>query len=147
MHLNFGHLHLRELATTMPPRIASSVVADARATSAIDMIHAMSSLSIGSRLPSTLRIAISTFLVPRLQTRNASILSNLSDNPSSYSLRKRKGRGPSSGMGKTSGRGHKGQKQHGKVPARFQGGQTPLWISQHQRGFDNQYVVLLSVLN
>jgi hypothetical protein len=83
---------------------------------------------------------LASFLVPFLQTRNASILSSLSDNPGAYSKRIRRGRGPSSGKGKTSGRGHKGQKQHGKVPARFQGGQTPQEIVHGERGFENLYV-------
>ena len=83
--------------------------------------------------------SLSSFLLPFLhtQTRHASILSSLSDNPSAYNKRIRRGRGPSSGKGKTSGRGHKGQKQHGKVPAGFQGGQTPLEIVKGKRGFDN----------
>lgn len=80
-----------------------------------------------------------SFLLPFLQARNASILASLSDNAGAYSKRIRRGRGPSSGHGKTSGRGHKGQKQHGKVPARFQGGQTPQYIAKGLKGFDNQY--------
>ena len=79
-----------------------------------------------------------SFLVPFIQTRSASILATLSDNPGAYNKRIRRGRGPSSGKGKTSGRGHKGQKQHGKVPARFQGGQTTQEIVQGKRGFENQ---------
>lgn len=92
------------------------------------------------RPAANLNTALSVFLVPFLQTRNASILGSLSDNPTAYNLKKRRGRGPSSGMGKTSGRGHKGQKQHGKVPARFQGGQTPQEIVHGERGFENLYV-------
>ena len=83
-----------------------------------------------------------SFLLPVLQVRNASILGTLSDNPGAYNKRIRRGRGPSSGKGKTSGRGHKGQKQHGKVPARFQGGQTPQEVVHGVRGFVNQYVSL-----
>jgi len=41
--------------------------------------------------------------------------------------RKRVGRGTSSGHGKTSTRGHKGQKARGKVRPGFEGGQTPLY--------------------
>lgn len=82
-----------------------------------------------------------SFLLPVLQIRNASILGALSDNPGAYNKRIRRGRGPSSGKGKTSGRGHKGQKQHGKVPARFQGGQTPQEVVHGVRGFVNQYVL------
>jgi large subunit ribosomal protein L15 len=51
--------------------------------------------------------------------------------------RKRVGRGPSSGHGKTSGRGHKGQKQHGHVKPWFQGGQTPLIVKHGSKGFTN----------
>jgi large subunit ribosomal protein L15 len=81
---------------------------------------------------------LTAFLLPFMQARNASILGSLSDTPGAYSKRIRRGRGPSSGKGKTSGRGHKGQKQHGKVPARFQGGQTPQEIVHGTRGFDNK---------
>lgn len=43
--------------------------------------------------------------------------------------KKRIGRGYASGTGKTSGKGHKGQGQRGtKMPARFEGGQTPLHL-------------------
>jgi len=82
-----------------------------------------------------------------MQTRNASILNSLSDNPGAYSKRIRRGRGPSSGKGKTSGRGHKGQKAHGKVPARFQGGQTPQEIVHGKRGFENNFSVDMSPIN
>ncbi|KAB8296239.1 hypothetical protein EYC80_009016 [Monilinia laxa] len=95
----------------------------------------------------TLVTPVASFLAPLLQSRNASILSNLSDNPGAYNKRIRRGRGPSSGKGKTSGRGHKGQKQHGKVPARFQGGQTPQDIVQGVRGFENHFSVDMSPIN
>jgi ribosomal protein L15 len=75
-----------------------------------------------------------------IQTRHASILGELRDNPGAYNKRIRVGRGPSAGKGKTSGRGHKGQKQHGKVKPWFQGGQTPLIRTLGRKGFDNQYV-------
>lgn len=71
------------------------------------------------------------------QRRHASILGSLSDNPGAYNKRIRRGRGPASGKGKTSGRGHKGQKQHGKVPAGFNGGQTPLEVVKGRKGFLN----------
>lgn len=89
--------------------------------------------------------SISSFLLPclQLQQRAASILSSLSDNAGAYNKRIRRGRGPSSGKGKTSGRGHKGQKQHGKVPRGFNGGQTPLEVVHGKRGFVNVYVHLL----
>ncbi|KAI9897760.1 hypothetical protein N3K66_007616 [Trichothecium roseum] len=71
------------------------------------------------------------------QVRYASILGRLSDNKGAVHNRKRVGRGPSSGHGKTSGRGHKGQGQHGKVKPWFQGGQTPLIVKLGKKGFDN----------
>lgn len=73
------------------------------------------------------------------QTRNAHILASISDTPGAYNKRIRKGRGPASGKGKTAGRGHKGQKARGKVPAGFNGGQTPLEIVRGKRGFKNAY--------
>jgi len=68
--------------------------------------------------------------------------------------RKRVGRGPGSGLGKTSGRGHKGQKARtgGGVRRGFEGGQTPLYRRLPKRGFTNiharDYVeVTLTMLN
>ena len=53
---------------------------------------------------------------------------------------KRVGRGPGSGMGKTSTRGEKGQKARSgaSIPAWFQGGQTPLSKRLPNRGFNNK---------
>lgn len=79
------------------------------------------------------------------QTRNAHILASISDNPGAYNKRIRKGRGPASGKGKTAGRGHKGQKARGKVPAGFNGGQTPLEIVRGKRGFRNAYVAEVKI--
>ncbi|KAL5419300.1 hypothetical protein PMIN04_006993 [Paraphaeosphaeria minitans] len=83
------------------------------------------------------------------QQRSASILSSLSDTKGAYSKKIRKGRGPSSGKGKTAGRGTKGQHAHGKVPAGFQGGQTPLSITKPPRGRDkyNPFKVEMSPIN
>ena len=55
--------------------------------------------------------------------------------------RKRVGRGIGSGLGKTSGRGHKGQKARsgGGVRRGFEGGQTPLYRRLPKRGFTNIY--------
>lgn len=52
---------------------------------------------------------------------------------------KRLGRGESSGLGKTSGRGHKGQKSRsgGGVRISFEGGQMPLFRRLPKRGFNN----------
>ncbi len=53
--------------------------------------------------------------------------------------KKRVGRGPGSGHGKTSCRGHKGQKARsgGGVPPWFEGGQTPIYRRVPKRGFKN----------
>lgn len=68
--------------------------------------------------------------------------------------RKRVGRGTSSGFGKTSGRGQKGQlaRQGGKTRLGFEGGQMPLFRRMPKRGFKNinrkEYAVVnLSDLN
>lgn len=92
----------------------------------------------------TQRLLPPSFLLPFLQqqSRSASIISSLSDVPSAYNKRIRRGRGPSSGKGKTSGRGHKGQGQHGKVPYGFQGGQTIQEVVKGSRGEKNPYVYL-----
>ena len=67
---------------------------------------------------------------------------------------KRVGRGMGSGLGKTSGRGHKGQKARtgGKVRRGFEGGQTPLYRRLPKRGFTNIFAknyteVTLTMLN
>ena len=91
--------------------------------------------------PAPLLVGQGRWLVgPAQQLRHASILGNLSDVPEAYNKRIRRGRGPASGKGKTSGRGHKGQKQHGKVPAGFNGGQTPDEVVRGKRGFTRSYV-------
>ena len=56
------------------------------------------------------------------------------------SKRKRRGRGPGSGLGKTSGRGHKGQgsRSGGGVRAGFEGGQMPLQKRVPKYGFSSR---------
>lgn len=58
----------------------------------------------------------------------------------SKASRKRVGRGTGSGHGKTSGRGHKGQKARsgGGVRPGFEGGQNPLYRRLPKRGFNNE---------
>lgn len=64
-------------------------------------------------------------------------LADLSPAPGARGARRRLGRGPGSGSGKTSGRGHKGQKSRsgGAIPAWFEGGQMPLYRRVPKRGF------------
>ena len=53
--------------------------------------------------------------------------------------RKRKGKGVGSGLGKTAGRGHKGQKSRSGVAVRnFEGGQMPIYRKTPKRGFNSQ---------
>src|SRR5699024_10664851 len=61
--------------------------------------------------------------------------------------RKRVGRGMSSGSGKTSGRGKKGQKARSKVRVGFEGGQTPLFQRLPKRGFTNVHRKEYTVVN
>jgi large subunit ribosomal protein L15 len=62
---------------------------------------------------------------------------------------KRKGRGPGSGLGKTAGRGHKGQRARasGNVRPGFEGGQMPLVRRVPKRGFTNPFRVPAQVVN
>lgn len=69
------------------------------------------------------------------QVRSVSMLARLTPTKDSKNRVKRVGRGPGSGLGKTSGRGQKGQKARGSVPNWFEGGQTPLWKLFPKRGF------------
>jgi large subunit ribosomal protein L15 len=69
--------------------------------------------------------------------------------PGSKHPPKRVGRGVGSGHGKTSGKGHKGQKArsgHGKGP-RFEGGQMPLSMRLPKRGFKNPFRKVFALVN
>jgi len=76
-------------------------------------------------------------------------LSNLSPNPGSNRQRKRVGRGPGSGLGKTAGRGHKGFKARSGsgVKVGFEGGQMPFQRRIPKRGFNNNFRKEYAVLN
>ena len=81
-------------------------------------------------------------------------LHELRPNEKAFKTRKRVGRGPGSGLGKTSGRGQKGQnaRSGGGVAIGFEGGQTPLYKRIPKRGFNNinrveHAIVNLSSLN
>lgn len=79
----------------------------------------------------------------------ARTLSNLSPAPGSTFPRKRVGRGPGSGNGKTAGRGHKGaQSRSGfKFKRGFEGGQMPLHRRVPKRGFTNVFRIEYAVVN
>lgn len=76
-------------------------------------------------------------------------LNELSPAPGSRKNRKRVGRGPGSGMGKTSTRGHKGLKARsgGNVRPGFEGGQMPIYRRLPKRGFTNIFKASHAVLN
>jgi ribosomal protein L15 len=81
------------------------------------------------------------------QVRHASIVGTLRNNPGAVKRRTRVGRGPSSGHGKTSGRGHKGTGQRGKVNPWFQGGQTPLIVTKGAMGEESIRVPRMAEVN
>ena len=75
-------------------------------------------------------------------------LNELSDNPGATKKRKRIGRGPGSGTGKTGGRGIKGQKSRSGVAINgYEGGQMPLYMRLPKRGFNKPNRKRLSVVN
>ncbi len=76
-------------------------------------------------------------------------LSNLQPAPGSTKNRKRIGRGPGSGTGKTSGKGHKGQnaRSGGGVKPGFEGGQMPLQRRLPKRGFTSLNKKVYSLVN
>jgi large subunit ribosomal protein L15 len=76
-------------------------------------------------------------------------LSNLSPARGSTQARKRVGRGPGSGLGKTSGKGHKGHKARtgGGTNPGFEGGQMPMYRRLPKRGFTNPFRVENQVVN
>lgn len=66
-----------------------------------------------------------------------------------FKKRKRVGRGPGSGHGKTCGRGHKGQGQRAgfSVHPTFEGGQMPLVRRIPKRGFNNKWADVVAIIN
>lgn len=76
-------------------------------------------------------------------------LNEISDRPGATHPRKRLGRGIGSGLGKTSGKGHKGQKARsgGQRFVGFEGGQMPLYRRLPKRGFKNPFRQEFVVIN
>ena len=75
-------------------------------------------------------------------------LNELSDNPGATKKRMRVGRGPGSGMGKTAGRGIKGQKSRSGVAINgYEGGQMPLYQRLPKRGFNKPNRKQFAVVN
>ena len=75
-------------------------------------------------------------------------LNELRDRPGASRPRKRVGRGPGSGLGKTAGKGHKGQKARaGGAKRSFEGGQMPIYRRLPKRGFRNPFKTDYAELN
>ncbi|NNF25376.1 MAG: 50S ribosomal protein L15 [Rhodobacteraceae bacterium] len=75
-------------------------------------------------------------------------LNELRDNPGATKSRKRIGRGPGSGTGKTGGRGIKGQKSRSGVAIKgYEGGQMPLYQRLPKRGFNMRNRKAFAVVN
>ena len=75
-------------------------------------------------------------------------LNELKENKGAFRTKKRLGRGPGSGVGKTCGRGLKGQKSRSGVSINgFEGGQMPIYMRLPKRGFNVPNPKKYSVLN
>jgi len=75
-------------------------------------------------------------------------LNELRDNPGATRSKKRIGRGPGSGKGKTAGRGIKGQKSRSGVSLNgYEGGQMPLYQRLPKRGFNKPNRKAFAVVN
>ena len=76
-------------------------------------------------------------------------LHELAPAPGSRKVRTRVGRGLGSGLGKTSGRGHKGQNSRagGGTRPGFEGGQMPLYRRLPKRGFYNKFSKEYAIVN
>src|SRR6266542_418545 len=116
--------------------------------------------TIGERSDAVLRTAMASEATPFFErlspamtkegnTReNAMKLNELADRPGSRKKRQRVGRGIGSGMGKTGGRGGKGQTARSGVRIKgFEGGQMPLHRRLPKRGFTNIFAKKLNEVN
>lgn len=76
-------------------------------------------------------------------------LNNLSPNKGARKAKKRVGRGPGSGLGKTAGRGHKGARSRSGYTAKpgFEGGQMPLHRRLPKRGFTNTFKTTYKIIS
>lgn len=102
---------------------------------------------LGARMPVSAAVAFGAALGGARAPRGGAVrgvwrsnstlaLGHLAPNDGATVQYRRLGRGPSSGLGKTSGRGQKGQKARGKVNPWFEGGQTPFFKRFPKTGFN-----------
>lgn len=119
----------RRLQTTFLRKVASASAAP-QAVSVSSVLRPLSTAAeLSSKEADTTNRQVVTFLR----------LNNLHDNPGAIKQKRRIGRGVGSGRGKTSTRGHKGQKARsgGNVHPSFEGGQTKFYKLLPKRGFNN----------
>ncbi len=84
------------------------------------------------------------------EQKQTPILSRLRPAPGAVRGKRRKGRGPGSGLGKTAGHGQKGQKARhpgGFSKLGFEGGQMPLYRRIPKRGFTNPFTKRVETVN
>ncbi len=75
-------------------------------------------------------------------------INQIKSTPTSNKKKKRVGRGAGSGLGKTAGRGNKGQKSRSGVSIKgFEGGQMPLYRRLPKRGFNNIFSKKIQTIN
>ncbi len=75
-------------------------------------------------------------------------LNELRERPGANQKKKRRGRGPGSGIGKTGGRGLKGQKSRSGVSINgFEGGQMPIYMRLPKRGFNVPNAKRFAIVN
>jgi large subunit ribosomal protein L15 len=118
-------------------RLQSTLLRKATAASASAPQQAVTAVSASSVRP--LSTAPSSNEAENRQVVTFLRLNNLQDNPGATKQKRRIGRGVGSGRGKTSTRGHKGQKARsgGNVHPSFEGGQTKFYKLLPKRGFNN----------
>ena len=75
-------------------------------------------------------------------------INEISSTLTSYKKTKRRGRGSASGLGKTAGRGVKGQKSRSGISINgFEGGQMPIYRRLPKRGFKNKFKTKIQNIN
>ena len=76
-------------------------------------------------------------------------LNDINDGITKFKKKKRLGRGTGSGLGKTSGRGHKGQRSRSGAsqPVNFRGGSMPMFRLLPKRGFNNKFALKVGEVN
>jgi large subunit ribosomal protein L15 len=85
--------------------------------------------------------------MPEQTEKTVPILSRLRAPVGAVKKKTRVGRGPGSGLGKTAGRGQKGQRARNTTPTGFEGGQMPLQRRLPKTGFKNPFKTNFATIN